>query len=121
MDEHEQFLRAVAEAKTRIEEVSAREAVALRERGDDVVFLDVREPQEWNLVHVPGAVHLPLARVEAEGDGVVPRDRLVIVYCARGNRSALAADRLQGLGFTRVRSLAGGMQGWVDAGGDVEQ
>lgn len=119
MDQQEEFMRAVAEAKSRITEVSPREAMPERARGD-VVFLDVREPQEWNLVRIPGAVHVPLAQVESGVDGAVPRDRPVIVYCARGNRSALAADRMQAMGFSQVRSLAGGIQEWVQTGGEVE-
>ncbi|MBM4191443.1 MAG: sulfurtransferase, partial [Gemmatimonadetes bacterium] len=51
---------------------------------------------------------------------VVPRDRALVIYCAGGNRSALAADTLQQMGYTNVASMAGGWGAWVAAGGAVE-
>jgi rhodanese-related sulfurtransferase len=101
----------VADAKTRIREVTPREALEGRRAGDDAVFLDVREPQEWNLFRIPGAVHVPLAALRDQVEGAVPRDRKVIIYCARGNRSALAADAMQELGYHDVASLAQGIRG----------
>ncbi len=114
------YEEAVQDARGRVREVQPADAVAMRDR-DDVVFLDVREPQEWNLFHLPDALHLPLGQVEQRVREAVPSDRTVVVYCARGNRSAIAADMMQELGFTDVVSLAEGIRGWVDAGGDVEQ
>ncbi|MFN2397900.1 MAG: rhodanese-like domain-containing protein [Gemmatimonadaceae bacterium] len=110
----------VADAKTRIREIQANEAVEMRSKDPAVVYLDVREPHEWNLFHVPGAVHLPLASLQNKVAEVVARESRVVIYCARGNRSALAADSMQELGYTDVVSLAQGIRGWVDAGGDVE-
>jgi rhodanese-related sulfurtransferase len=112
----------VAEAKSRVTEVTAAEAVSLRRAGDGVVFLDVREPNEWNLFRIPGAVHVPLATVrDRVRDAVPPSAGRVVVYCARGNRSALAADAMRELGYANVASLAGGIMGWVSAGGEVEE
>jgi rhodanese-related sulfurtransferase len=108
----------VADAKTRIREVTP--ADALKEHDSGAVFLDVREANEWNLGHIPGAVFLPLASVESKVEELVPHDRRVIVYCARGNRSAVAADRMQNLGYTNVVSMAAGIAGWSDVGGDIE-
>jgi rhodanese-related sulfurtransferase len=110
----------VAEAKTRIREVTPREAIALRER-EGAVFLDVREPQEWNLFRIPNAVHVPLGAVDERITQRIPRDRTVIVYCARGNRSALAADAMQNMGYADVASLASGITGWAQAGGEIDQ
>ena len=115
------YEQMVADAKTRIREVTPREALAQREADGGVVFLDVREPQEWNLFRIPGAVHVPLG---ALGDAVgraVRTDQPVIVYCARGNRSALAADTMREMGYRDVASLAEGIRGWMQAGGDVEE
>ena len=114
------YEQRVAEAKTRIREVTPEEAVAMHRRGEDAVFLDVREPQEWNLFRIPGAVHVPLGRLDAGVTAAVPRDRRVVVYCARGNRSALAADAMQDMGYADVASLAAGITGWAHAGGDVD-
>lgn len=110
----------VADAKTRIREITPKEAIALRERGD-VIYVDVREPQEWNLFRIPGAVHVPLAKIGEVTPEQVARDRHVVLYCSRGNRSALATDAMQKLGYTNVASMAQGIMGWVSAGGAVEE
>ena len=108
------------EAKTRIREVSARDVLHMRERGEDFAMIDVREDREWNLGHVPGAVHVARGTLEGRIEGAVPRERKVVLYCARGNRSALAADTMREMGYGDVASLAGGIQAWVDAGGEIE-
>jgi rhodanese-related sulfurtransferase len=113
----------VADAKTRVREVTPREVLDGRRGGADAgtVYLDVREPNEWQMGHIPGALLLPLARVEGEVTSVVPRDRRVVIYCARGNRSALAADTMQNLGYRDVASMAQGIAGWAAVGGEVER
>ena len=113
----------VADAKTRVREVTPREVLDERRGGTDAetVYLDVREPNEWQMGHIPGAVLLPLARVEGDVTSVVPRDRRVVIYCARGNRSALAADTMQNLGYRDVASMAQGIAGWAAVGGEVER
>jgi rhodanese-related sulfurtransferase len=110
----------VDEARTRIRELSAADAKGLIDRGEHVIFLDVREPNEWNLGHIPKAVHIPRGNLESKIEGLVPRDAKVVVYCARANRSALAADTMQVMGYTDVASLAGGWGEWVAADGPVE-
>ncbi|MGH7665281.1 MAG: rhodanese-like domain-containing protein [Gemmatimonadaceae bacterium] len=110
----------INEARQRITEVNARDAKAMRERGDDVLFLDVREQNEWNLGRIPGAVHIPRGTLEGKVEAAIPRDRKVVAYCAGGNRSALAADTMREMGYTSVSSLAGGWKEWVGAGGEVE-
>ena len=110
----------VAEARSRIREITPQEAMMLHARGD-VVYVDVREPQEWNLFRIPGAVHVPLARISDISPEQVARDRQVVLYCSRGGRSALATDAMQQLGYTNVASMAQGIMGWVSAGGAVEE
>jgi rhodanese-related sulfurtransferase len=110
----------VGEAKQRIAEVSPTDAIAMRERGEDVLFVDCREPNEWNLGHVPAALFIPRGRLEQDIERQVPRDKRIVIYCASGNRSALAADVLQQMGYTSVASLARGFRGWAEEGGDVE-
>lgn len=110
----------IAEAKTRIRELSPREVQEMRQSGRNVVYLDVREPQEWNLGHMPGAMHIPRGTLETTVEQMIPRDQEVVIYCARANRSALAADTLQQMGYERVSSMAGGWREWVMSGGDVE-
>jgi rhodanese-related sulfurtransferase len=94
-------------------EVSVDEALALRESGAFV--LDVRQPDEWNAVHIPGATLIPLGELSSRLDEV-PRDRQVVVVCRSGNRSAQGRDILLGAGFPSVTSMAGGMNQWAAAG-----
>jgi rhodanese-related sulfurtransferase len=109
----------VQEAKQRITEITPRDAQALHGRGD-VLFVDVREPNEYNLGRVPGAMPLPRGTIENRAETALPRDKPLVLYCGGGSRSALAADTLQQMGFTDVRSMSGGFRGWVESGGDVE-
>jgi rhodanese-related sulfurtransferase len=106
----------ISDAKTRIAEVGVAEATA----APDVVFLDVREPNEWNLGRIPGAKFIPRGTLETTVEKQIPRDANVVVYCASGNRSALAADTMRVMGYEHVSSLRGGFRAWVDAGGEVE-
>lgn len=109
----------VADAKTRITEIDAARAIVQQQEGG-TVFLDVREPAEWNLGHVPGAIHIPRGQLEGKVEALVGRDKNVVLYCAGGSRSALAADTLQRMGYDKVASLKGGFCGWSEGGGDVE-
>jgi len=108
----------VNEAKQRITEIDAAAARAALD-APDTVFVDVREPNEYNLGRVPGAIPLPRGTIETRGEGMLPRDKTLVVYCGGGSRSALAADTLQQMGYD-VRSLRGGYRGWVEGDGPVE-
>lgn len=109
----------VNEAKSRIRETSPAEALELHQQ-DGVIFLDVRDQQEVNLGRIPGALHISRGTMEGKIEAAVSRDVVVVIYCASGNRSALAADTLRAMGYQKVSSLAGGFRGWAEAGGDVE-
>ncbi len=110
----------VNEAKARIQQISPRDSVELQASDPTTLFIDVREPNEWNLGHVPGAVHIPRGILESNIEAAAQRDRRIVLYCASGNRTALAADTLQQMGYRNVASMAGGFRGWVEAGGDVD-
>jgi rhodanese-related sulfurtransferase len=110
----------IQDAKARIKEITAREVIQMRERGEDLAIIDVREDREWNLGHLPGAVHVARGTLEGTIEGAVPRERKVVLDCARGNRSALAADTMREMGYRDVTSMTGGIQSWVDAGGEIE-
>jgi rhodanese-related sulfurtransferase len=110
----------VEQARARIRELSAADVKSMIERGDPAVYLDVREPNEWNLGHLPKAVHIPRGQLESKIEGLVPREAKVVIYCARGNRSALAAETMQVMGYTDVASLAGGWADWMAVDGPVE-
>jgi rhodanese-related sulfurtransferase len=108
------------EARARVKEISAHDAVALRASRPDVVFLDIREQPEVNLGMIPGAMHLARGSMETKIEALVPREKRVVIYCANGNRSAFAADTLQQMGYSEVESLAGGFRDWISEGGDVD-
>ena len=110
----------INEAKTRIREIAPNQVKSLIERKEKAVYLDVREPNEWNLGHLPGAVHIPRGTLETKIEQAIPRDARIVIYCAGGNRSALAADTLQQMGYSKVESMSGGWRDWVAAGGPVE-
>jgi rhodanese-related sulfurtransferase len=109
----------INEAKSRITEISAADALREHEAGG-ATFLDVRDLQEVNLGKIPGAVHISRGTMETKIEAAVPRDARVVVYCASGNRSALAADTLRQLGYSRVASLSGGFRAWAESGGDID-
>src|SRR3954463_4498774 len=90
----------VNEAKSRIKEVTPQDVHGMQERGENVVYLDVREPQEWNLGHIPRAIQLPRGPPGSSTEARVPREQKVVIYCASGNRSAFAADTLQQMGYS---------------------
>ena len=111
-------LDLINEAKEKIREISARDAVAHQEPG--VVYYDCREPNEYALGHIPGAVFIPRGNLETKIEAVIPRNAKVLIYCATGNRSALAAVTMREMGYNDVASMSGGFRGWVEAGGAVE-
>jgi rhodanese-related sulfurtransferase len=110
----------IDEAKQQIEEVTPEQVREMQERNDPVVYLDVREPNEWNLGHLPRAIHLPRGNLEGKVEGLVDRGSKVVIYCARGNRSALAALTMKQMGYENVSSMAHGIQGWGDINGEIE-
>ncbi len=82
---------------------------------EPIDIIDVREPSEWSAGHVPGARLIPLAQLKADPAGAIPRDRVVFV-CAKGGRSAQAAQIAERLGRTAVYNLTGGTDAWRLAG-----
>ena len=109
----------INESKARIRQIDTAEALALHAKGG-VTFLDVRDQQEVNLGKIPNAAHISRGNLETKIEAVVPHDANVVIYCASGNRSALAADTMQQMGYTNVCSLAGGFRGWAEAGGEID-
>jgi len=117
----------VADAKQRIENLTADD-VSQELKTGDAVLVDIREPEERMASGtIPGAVHAPRGMLEFYADATSPyhrpefeTGRRTILYCASGGRSALAADALQRLGYEQVAHLDGGMKAWMAAGQPVE-
>jgi molybdopterin/thiamine biosynthesis adenylyltransferase/rhodanese-related sulfurtransferase len=110
------------QVKSEIEEVDAARARELAESAEPPLLIDVREPDEWQDGHIPGAVHVPRAYLESRIEAAAPdRSQPVLVYCAGGARSAFAAKSLEELGYENVVSLAGGYTDWKQNGFPTQQ
>ncbi len=107
------YRQLLAQAKAEIDEVATPDVKARLDAGDPPLFVDVREPDEWQEGHLPGAIHVPRGNLESRIEGLVPdRSGEIVVYCASGSRSAFAARTLAELGYEHVASLAGGFVDW---------
>jgi rhodanese-related sulfurtransferase len=98
-------------------QISVDQAAQAREQG--AFMLDVREPDEWQDFHMPGATLIPLGDLP-DRLSEVPTDREIVVVCRSGNRSQEGRDILLEAGFTNVSSMAGGMNEWRSQGLPVE-
>ena len=110
----------IDEAKRQITEVTPQQVRDMQANNERVVYLDVREPNEWNLGRLPQAVHLPRGNLESKVEALIDRNQKVVVYCARGNRSALAALTMKEMGYEDVASMSEGIQGWAAIDGEIE-
>ena len=104
-----------ADLRKRVREATPQEVQALLE--GDVQLGDVREKNEWDEGHLPGAAFVPKSYLEQWAEDRLPnKDKPTILYCAGGVRSVMAADALHKLGYTNVISMSGGFNRWKDAG-----
>lgn len=114
MSHSKEFEALVDDAKSRIVEVTIDDLLGKQKRGDKLRIIDTREDDEWRAGHVAGAEHIGRGVIERDIVAKVPdKSEELILYCGGGFRSALAADNLQRMGYTRVRSLAGGWREWT--------
>jgi molybdopterin/thiamine biosynthesis adenylyltransferase/rhodanese-related sulfurtransferase len=98
------------QVKTEVDEIDAATASA---RIGEAAFLDVRERDEWDEGHIPGALFIPRGNLESRVELAIPdKSQPIVVYCAAGNRSAFAAKTLEELGYEDVVNLAGGYTDW---------
>jgi sulfur-carrier protein adenylyltransferase/sulfurtransferase len=107
----------LSRARQSVEEWSAAEVAARRERGETFPLVDVREQLEWNDGHLPEAVFIPRGMIELQIEAAVPdKDQLVVLYCHSGVRSLYAAQTLKQMGYKQPISMAGGIVAWKNAG-----
>jgi rhodanese-related sulfurtransferase len=117
------FAERVAEAKAEVPAISPQAAREARERDPATVFIDPRNAADIaaSTGIIPGALNLSLATLSGYSDGDLPaelasRERPIITACQKGPMGALAAHALKSRGYTNVRFVDGGTQGWLDAG-----
>jgi rhodanese-related sulfurtransferase len=120
----------VAETRKTVPEITVAQAKEELDQGQAGLLLDVREPTEWEKGHIPEAVLAPRGMLEWYADSTTPyakaelttkKDVRIIVACASGGRSLLAAQTLQSMGYTNVVSMAGGFNEWSKQGFPVEE
>ena len=115
MSQPTRFQKLVQDAKRGIKEISPGDAI--REVKAGAILIDVREKGDWDAAHIPNATHLSRGELELEIEEKAPAlDTPIICHCGGGSRSALAAESLQKMGYTNVKSLAGGFKAWKAAG-----
>lgn len=111
------FVAIVEQSRASVTEVTIEDLLSGLESGEQVVLIDVREDHEWDQGHIPGAHHIGRGVLERDIEAALPeKDSPVVLYCGGGFRSILSADSLQRMGYTNVRSMAGGWSGWVEHG-----
>lgn len=119
------FKDLLAEANAVVDVIAVHDAVDLQ-GGDEVVFVDVREPEERARGTIPNSVHAPRGFIEFIADPAGPMHnpafasgKRLVLFCGTGARSAMAAKTLMEMGFGDVANMAGGFQAWTQAGGAV--
>lgn len=105
-------------AQPNVPEISPAEARRRQQQG--AVVVDVRDPDEWATGHAAGALHVPLSQLAAR-QGELPREREVLLICASGGRSKVAAELLTRSGHARASSVGGGTAAWTRAGLPLER
>lgn len=106
----------VTEAKSQISEIDVATAAQVIAQG--VTLIDIREPSEFDVAHLSGALNIPRGVLEfktVDHPALAAKDSKIVLYCRSGGRSALSTLNLQRLGYSQVISMAGGIEAWVAA------
>ncbi len=113
----EAFVKLVEDAKTRVSETTPEDVLEKQRNDEQFHLVDVREDNEWENGHATGAIHIGRGVLERDIEKMIPnKSDLVVLYCGGGFRSALAADNVQRMGYTRVLSMDGGIRAWREKG-----
>ena len=117
------FTDLIADCLTEIEEIFPWDLSERLEQDNKILLLDVREPEEYACLHIPGSINVPRGILETACEWdyeethpelVTARGREVVVICRSGNRSVLAAHTMKRMGFKKLCSLKTGVRGWND-------
>lgn len=102
---------AEKETKNMYQQITPEEAKKLMDSENNYIILDVRDPQEFESGHIPGAVLIPHTKIDEQAENIIPeKDKLILVYCRSGRRSKIAAESLVSLGYTNVKEFGGILQ-----------
>ena len=116
-----EFIRQIKNQIAQVDPGDVNEQIQNANGNGALAIIDVRESEEVARGLIPGAKHVPRGHLESRIEGAVPdRSQHVVLYCASGNRSALAAKTLEELGYENVESMTGGYTLWKDRGYKVE-
>ncbi|GHD40961.1 Rhodanese-related sulfurtransferase [Marinobacter persicus] len=110
----------VEEARKQVEEISVDQADEAIKQAD--LLLDVRDADEYQVSHIPGATNVSRGRLEfkfSTDPALENRDMNIVVYCKSSGRAALSAKVLQEMGYRHIKSIAGGFDAWQQAGKDT--
>src|ERR1051325_3925742 len=121
MSNQKSYQQIVMEALQTVPEVGPAELQSRLSGGEQIVLIDVREPDEFARGKIPGAYTIPRGVLEMQVDGRLPLDTTVVLYCGGGARSALACKSLADMGYDKGENLQGGWQAWVTSRLRVEQ
>ena len=116
------FLAIVNDAKTRVTQCTVADVKARLDGGERFEFVDIREDLEWAVDRAAGARHIGRGVLERDVEGLIPdKAAPIVLYCGGGFRSALAAESLQRMGYTKVVSMDGGIRAWREAGYAIDK
>jgi rhodanese-related sulfurtransferase len=107
----------VREAKGAINEVSIAEVKKMIDNKEDVILLDVRDKEEYETGHIPGAINISRGTLELKSHLIIPdKTKKIIVYCGLDLRSPLATKSLNDFGYKKAINMIGGLKAWKEAG-----
>lgn len=115
------FQELMADLRKELTEIEPEQLAKMRSGPPEISLIDVREMEEFRQGSIPGAIHIPRGFLELKIEDRIPdRNTPVVLFCAGGTRSLLAAESLRRLGYGQVSSLIGGFRRWKDEGRDCE-
>lgn len=114
MQHSDEFKALCAKAQEKVKELTVAQTKQMLENSAIDYLIDVREQDEYSAGHIENAIHISKGWIEAKIHHHVPaKDKAIVLYCGSGNRSLLAAENLQKMGYANVYSMSGGYKGWL--------
>ena len=116
------FLELVESSLEIVKECDIHQVKFMQENSENFVLIDVREDREWVAGHIKGAMHLGKGIIERDiGNAVESKDKMIVLYCQGGFRSALAGENLIKMGYANVLSMSGGFGDWANNNFPIDQ